>query len=319
MLQVNNELDTVAKPEDIAIDAIDRTMHEIGLKGVLKHDEPMAHHTTWRVGGNADHYFEPADLDDLCLYLSNLPADESIIWLGLGSNLLVRDGGIRGTVVTVAGVLNELEFLQPDRIRVGAGAPCAKLARFCAKSGLAGAEFFAGIPGTMGGALAMNAGAFDRETWDIVTSVDLINRSGQRMVRIRENFEIGYRHVQIEKDEWFIAAELQLDIDPSQQAEKRIRELLAKRSSTQPMGKASCGSVFRNPAGDYAARLIESCGLKDKRIGQACVSDKHANFIINMGGATAADIEQLILHIKDAVKQEHAVELTPEVRIVGEA
>ncbi|MBI4005405.1 MAG: UDP-N-acetylmuramate dehydrogenase [Gammaproteobacteria bacterium] len=296
-----------------------KTRHESQIHGVLKHDEPMVNHTSWRAGGKAEHYFEPADLDDLRNYLTSIPADEPLLWIGLGSNLLVRDGGIRGTVVAINGVLNNLEMQTSGRIRVEAGVPCAKVARFSAKAGFTGAEFLAGIPGTMGGALAMNAGAFGMETWDIVTSVEILNRSGQQKFRSRNDFEIGYRHVRLSEDEWFLAAELMLQVDTQKNAEKLIRELLTKRAVTQPMGQLSCGSVFRNPPNDYAARLIESCGLKGKRIGNALVSEKHANFIINAGGATANEIEQLIIHIQDVVRRKCMVELLPEVRIVGNA
>lgn len=289
------------------------------LRGHLKYDEPMSGHTSWRVGGNADRYYIPADLQDLCNFLKELPDDEPLMWFGLGSNLLVRDGGIRGTVISLLGVLNDLEFHPPDRIRAGVGVTCAKLAWFCMKSGLSGAEFMVGIPGTLGGALNMNAGAFASETWDIVNSVEMLKRSGECYKRSKDEFDIAYRHVKIAKDEWFITAELQLDIDKEKQADKKMREFLEQRSLTQPIGQANCGSVFRNPPGAYAASIIESCGLKDKRIGQACVSDKHANFIINMGGATAGEIEQLIMHVRDVVKHECSIELIPEVHIVGEA
>jgi len=319
MFREMNEFDKYIVHTTGRVIEMSKPRHKSAIRGVLKHDEPMANHTSWRAGGKAERYFEPADLDDLRDYIANMPADEPLLWIGLGSNLLVRDGGIRGTVVAINGVLNELEIRQSGQVRVGVGVPCAKVARFCARSGFTGAEFLAGIPGTMGGALAMNAGAFGMETWDIVTSVEVLNRSGQQKIRSRNEFEIGYRHVQLTEDEWFIAAELVLQVDKQNIAEQRIRELLAKRSATQPTGQLSCGSVFRNPPDDYAARLIESCGLKGKRIGNACVSEKHANFIINMGGATANEIEQLIMQIKDVVMRECNVELAPEVRIVGDA
>ncbi len=288
------------------------------MRGTLLHDEPMSIHTSWRTGGVAEKYYVPADIDDLSEYLSRLDEHETIYWLGLGSNLLVRDGGIKGTVIAIAGVLSEMT-LQAPGLKVGAGLSCAKAARFSAGNGLSGAEFLAGIPGTIGGALAMNAGAFGRETWDIVESVETVNRLGQRQVRRPEEFKISYRYVDISTDEFFISAVLKLESDKKQLARTNIRDLLAKRAASQPVGERTCGSVFRNPEGDYAARLIESCGLKGKSIGGAVVSEKHSNFIINTGSASAADIEKLIVHIQKTVREKHQVELKTEVCIVGEA
>jgi len=288
------------------------------LRGVMKQHEPMARHTSWRVGGPADKYYQAADLDDLAVFLAMQSEDEPITWLGLGSNLLVRDKGIRGTVVAHAGVLDELSLGQAHRLRVGAGVSCAKVARFATMSGCSGAEFLIGIPGTVGGALAMNAGAFGGEMWDIVESVETINRRGEVLHRARTEFRIAYRTVSLAQGEWFVAAGLQLQIDHKQSAQKQMRDLLATRAETQPMGEASCGSVFRNPEADHAARLIEACGLKGLCIGNACVSEKHANFIINRGGASADDIERLILHVQQVVKQRCGIALQTEVRIIGE-
>jgi UDP-N-acetylmuramate dehydrogenase len=287
------------------------------LRGNLLRNESMAQHTSWRTGGEAERFYVPLNIDDLSLYLSQLEDDEEVFWLGLGSNLLVRDGGIKGSVIAVNGVLNEMN-LNGSELSVGAGLACAKAARFSAANGFSGAEFLAGIPGTIGGALAMNAGAFGGEMWDIVKSIETINRKGVRKVRRTNEFEIGYRSVNIAADEWFISAKLELQNDNEKTARLNIRELLAQRASSQPMGERSCGSVFRNPEGDYAARLIDECGLKGKKIGGACVSEKHANFIINTGNASSADIEMLILHVQDTVRDKYQVELQTEVRIVGE-
>ena len=288
------------------------------LRGVLKVNEPLAKHTSWRVGGPVDRFYAPADLDDLCVFLSQQDVDEVYVWLGLGSNLLVRDGGIRGTVIAVTGVLDGLELRGTRNIRVGAGVPCNKFARFAANAELSGVEYLAGIPGTVGGALVMNAGAFGGETWDRVTTVETVNRHGEIQCRSRDEYEVGYRYVNLPANEWFVAAEFQLDQDAGGQAHNRIREYLASRSATQPTGEASCGSVFRNPAQDFAARLIDNCGLKGKRIGGAYISEKHANFIINDGSASAADIEQLILYARETVREETGVDLEPEVKIIGE-
>ena len=289
------------------------------VRGKLSLQEPMARHTTWRVGGPAERYFEPADLEDLVLFMSGLSEGEPLMWLGLGSNLLVRDGGIKGTVIVTSGLLNEIGLSENGLVRVEAGVACAKVARFCARQGLVGAEFLAGIPGTMGGALAMNAGAFGGETWERVAAVETLDRHGVIRVRKPEEFEVAYRHVRGQEGEWFVAAHLDLQSGDAESATARIRELLDKRNQSQPIGLPSCGSVFRNPQGDYAARLIEACGLKGCCIGGACVSEKHANFIINTGAATASDIEAMINKVQETVEQVHSIRLVPEVHIVGVA
>jgi UDP-N-acetylmuramate dehydrogenase len=281
------------------------------------HDVPMSKHTSWHAGGTADVFFTPRDTLDLASFLRQLPPAVPLLWIGLGSNLLVRDGGVRGAVVSLHGALGTLERLSATRIQAQAGVPCARIARQCVKWGLGPAEFFAGIPGTLGGALAMNAGAWDGETWRQVLEVDVIDRHGTRHVRTPADYEIGYRHVRGPADEWFIAARMEFERKPGSN-DAAIRELLERRKQTQPIGEWSCGSVFTNPPGQHAARLIESAGLKGFRIGDASVSLKHANFIINHGAARAADIEALILHVQRTVADFHHVELTTEVRIVGE-
>jgi UDP-N-acetylmuramate dehydrogenase len=281
------------------------------------YDVPMSKHTSWHAGGTADLFFTPRDALDLASFLRQLPPSVPLLWIGLGSNLLVRDGGVRGAVVSLHGALGTLERLSATRIQAQAGVPCARIARQCVKWGLGPAEFFAGIPGTLGGALAMNAGAWDGETWRQVLEVDVIDRRGTRHVRTPADYEIGYRHVRGPADEWFIAARMEFERKPGSN-DAAIRELLERRKQTQPIGEWSCGSVFTNPPGQHAARLIESAGLKGFRIGDASVSGKHANFIINHGAARAADIEALIRHVQRTVADFHHVELTTEVRIVGE-
>jgi UDP-N-acetylmuramate dehydrogenase len=288
------------------------------LRGELRLYEPLARHTTWRVGGPAQRFYRPADLDDLVAYLASLPDDEPLTWLGLGSNLLVRDGGIRGSVIMTHGTLRGLVLTESGRVRIEAGVPCAKAARFSARHDLSGAEFLAGIPGTMGGALAMNAGAWGGETWRRVALVETIDRHGRIRRRPPEDFELGYRHCVGPAGEWFVAAHLALDPGRATESLELIRQFLEQRNLSQPTRVASCGSVFRNPPGDYAARLIDTAGLKGHRIGGARVSTKHANFIINTGTATAADLEALIRHVAERVAAVHGVELQPEVRIVGE-
>ena len=288
------------------------------LRGRLKKDEMMSRHTSWKVGGPADRFYVPADEDDLVRFLAALAQDEPVTWIGLGSNVLVRDGGIRGTVISSSGMKDSLVLLSGNRVRAGCGTACAKVARFSAKSGLTGAEFLAGIPGSVGGALTMNAGAFGSETWSIVERVETVTRAGVREARTAADFAVGYRQVDLAHDEWFLNAVFRLDKDADAGAEARIRELLARRAETQPTGRFSCGSVFRNPAGDFAGRLVEQCGLKGCAVGNAQVSEKHANFIINDGGAKAADIETLMLQVQATVAEMTGIRLVPEVRIIGE-
>jgi len=285
----------------------------------------MGKHVSWRAGGNAARAYIPAGLDDLAVFLQSLPQAEPILFVGLGSNLLVRDGGFKGTVILMHAVLNEVR-IEDQRIYAEAGVASPKLARFAAKHGYAGAEFLAGIPGTLGGALAMNAGCYGTETWEKVDAVRTINRRGELKQRQPDNYEIAYRHVVLrgEKgttphaDEWFVGAWFKLARGDSVASQRRIKTLLQQRIDTQPLQQPNAGSVFRNPPGDHAARLIETCGLKGRRNGGAQVSEKHANFIVNLGTATAADIESLIHTVQDSVRREKGVLLEPEVRIVGD-
>jgi len=289
------------------------------LRGVVRYGEPMAKHTSWRVGGPADRYYEPSDIDDLSVFMSMTPRDEPILWVGLGSNLLVRDGGYRGTVISTSKMLDEYRLTGDATIYAQAGVACAHIAREVARRGFTGTEFLAGIPGTLGGALAMNAGAFGSEIWQRVEQVETMARDGRRYRRCPSEYEISYRKVVGPDEEWFISAELRIDPDPSADGERRIRKLLSQRQESQPIGLASCGSVFRNPPGDFAARLIEECGLKGLSAGKCRVSDKHANFIINDGGATAAELEGLIATVREHVSGKYGISLAPEVKIVGEA
>ena len=290
---------------------------------MIINNEPMSRHTSWRAGGVARQYVQAQTLAALADFVATLPRDENLLWMGLGSNTLVRDGGFNGTVIATQGVMNQLELLDDDgsgnrSVYVGAGVASAKLARFCSKQNLSGAEFFAGIPGLVGGALAMNAGAFGGETWPLVIEVETLNRKGEITKRGASEFEYGYRVVNGLQDEWFVSATLRLEKKQAENNTIEIKQLLAKRAVSQPTGVASCGSVFRNPEGAYAAQLIEECGLKGKRIGGAVVSEKHANFIINENNATAEDIETLIYFVQKTVNDIHGVLLQPEVKIVGE-
>ena len=288
------------------------------VRGEIRYDEPMSKHTSWRVGGPAETFFRPADLDDLSEFLRELPVDVPVFWFGLGSNLLVRDGGMPGVVIAAAGIFKDLEQAGERLVRAGVSVPCTQLARQCIRWGYGPSEFFAGIPGTVGGALAMNAGAHGGETWERVKRVLTIDRHGEVHERGPEDYTIGYRSVQGPAGEWFVEALFEFEEGASADMDT-MKAMLDRRKTTQPLGLPSCGSVFRNPPGDHAARLIEASGLKGFRIGGAEVSEKHANFIINRDAATASDVEAVINHVQKSVREKHDVELVHEVRIVGRA
>jgi UDP-N-acetylmuramate dehydrogenase len=291
-----------------------------GLRGELRKDEPMARHVSWRAGGPADRLYIPADLGDLAAFLGQLPGDEPLLFAGLGSNLLVRDGGWRGTVV-MTHASSRRPLMDAGMIYAEAGVASPKVARFAALHHLEGAEFLAGVPGTVGGALAMNAGCYGGETWDIVERVTTVDRHGRIYQRTREDFDIGYRQCapHTPREEWFAAAWFRLKPGDGDTSRGVMKELLSRRIATQPLSLPNAGSVFRNPPRDHAARLIEACGLKGFARGGARVSEKHANFIVNPdGAASAADIEWLIQHIQRMVYQMKGVVLATEVRIVGE-
>jgi UDP-N-acetylmuramate dehydrogenase len=294
------------------------------LRGTLRLDEPMAKHVSWRTGGRAARAYIPADLADLAAFLRSLPAGEPVCMMGLGSNLLVRDGGYRGTMVLAHATHGAIR-MDGECIYAEAGVASPKVARFAANHGLEGAEFLAGIPGTVGGALAMNAGCYGSETWDVVARALTIDRRGELRERLPAEFDIGYRRCEVQGsrlgvDVWIAAAWFRFRAGDRDQARARITELLARRIESQPLSLPNAGSVFRNPPGDHAARLIEACGLKGYAIGGARVSEKHANFIVNaQGRGSAADIENLIEHVRQTVLAQQGVELIAEVRIIGEA
>ena len=295
------------------------------LRGRLRQQVPMREHVSWHAGGSARQAYVPADLDDLSQFLKTLPAHEEIVFIGLGSNTLVRDGGFDGTVILVQGALAAMRLQDDGALYAEAGVASPKLARFATKAGLAGAEWLAGVPGTIGGALAMNAGCYGAETWQFVARAHMIGRDGTRRTRVQSEFDTGYRHcvlrdadARIGHDEWFVAAEFIFPKGDVGAARANMKTWLDRRAATQPLNLPNAGSVFRNPQGDYAARLIESCGLKGKIIGGAQVSAKHANFIVNPDQtASAADIEQLIAEVAGIVERVCQVHLEREVRIIG--
>ncbi|ARU30602.1 UDP-N-acetylenolpyruvoylglucosamine reductase [Sulfuriferula sp. AH1] len=299
-------------------------LEQAGLRGELRRNESMAGHVSWRAGGVAEQVYVPVDVADMAAYLSSLPADMPVYCVGLGSNLLVRDGGVRGAVILLHGALREIRLeSRTDTsavIYAEAGVAAPKLARFAAGHDLVGAEFMAGIPGTVGGALAMNAGCYGSETWQIAVRALTMNRQGHLRQRERSEYALDYRHVALleQAEEWFVGGWFELQTGDGVASKQVIKELLQRRIASQPLGQPNAGSVFRNPEGDYAARLIESCGLKGKRIGGAEVSAKHANFIVNAGNATAADIEDLIDLVAATVAEQCGVVLQREVRVIGD-
>ena len=325
----------------------------IHYRGELKHSHPLQRFTAWRVGGPAEQLYLPADKQDLSLFLSTLAPTEATTILGLGSNTLIRDGGIAGTVIVTQGKLHVIECIDECIVYAEAGVSCATLARYCARLGLTGLEFLAGIPGTVGGALAMNAGCFGSETWETVTQVETINSRGHIHLRSLADYQVAYRSVKRcfiketkrslaqeinpseanlpnesdnpqdfapskEDFEFFTAGYFRLKPGDKETSLEKIRHLLEHRAQTQPINEFNCGSTFRNPPGDHAGRLIEAAGLKGLRLGGARVSEKHANFIINEGLASAADIELLIEQVAEAVYAQSGVRLQREVHILGD-
>ncbi len=299
------------------------TPEHTDIRGTRSVNEPMSRHVSWRAGGTAAKFFKPANLDDLRGFLPTIPVDEPILFVGLGSNLLIRDGGFAGTVILTTPMLGGITLDTNDTLIViaGAGAASPHVAKYAAKNNLAGAAWLAGVPGTVGGALAMNAGCYGTQTWEQVVDCVTVNRAGELHTRTAADFEIGYRHVVMKApgEEFFVSARFRFRVGDADSAQTEIKALLAKRMAAQPLDKPNAGSTFRNPPGDFAARLIESCGLKGFTIGGAQVSPKHANFIINVGNASAADIESLINHMKNTVREKTGVDLIQEVKIFGAA
>ena len=277
---------------------------------MLKYDEPMSRHCSLRAGGITREFCAPENIEELSEFLNhnNLP----VLFVGLGSNLLIRDNGFDGVIIHTKN-LKEISFSN-GLVESDVGATLAKLSRFAYTNLKHGAEFLSAIPGSVGGALAMNAGAFGSEIWQYVVSARTINLDGEIQQRDKNDFVIDYRSVTHNHvDEFFISAQFNFDLE---KANDNVRDLLHKRNSTQPIGLPSCGSVFKNPKGKYAAKLIEQCGLKGYCIGGACVSEKHANYIINQNNASASDIEKLIMHIQTTVNNQHKIQLEPEIIII---
>ena len=290
----------------------DMILHQKHLK-ILK-NESMSKHTSWRIGGNADYFFQPKNFDEIQEVLSNLNDKIPIYMIGLGSNILVKDSGIRGLVICTKDMKEKIKLIN-NKVFVPCSIKCGELTRFGIEHKLSPTVFFSGIPGTIGGALAMNAGAFGFETWDYVESIKLINSSGQIEIRSREQFEIGYREVSFSDQEFFLEA---CFIFKNQAHSKdELRKIVSVRKEKQPIGEKNCGSVFKNTKDYFAGELIEKAGLKGLRIGGAEISNKHANFINNLEDASSRDIEELINKVIKEVEAKFKVQLEKEVRILG--
>lgn len=303
------------------LNAIDRLFDALTGRGIsperLLRNEPMARHTTFRVGGPADLMLSARSGGEVALALEAArEAGAPALVMGNGSNLLVRDGGIAGLVVRVAEDMAALEF-EGTRVRAGAGCLMSRLGAECARRGLAGFEPLSGIPGTLGGAAAMNAGAYGGELKDVLVEAEVLR--GGRIERMgRDELAMGYRTSRVLR-EGLVVTEVVLELSSGDTAEVRARtdEFAARRKAKQPLSLPSAGSTFKRPEGYFAGALIEQCGLKGTRVGGAQVSWLHAGFIVNAGGASARDIIDLIELVRTKVRLSAGVELEPEVRVIG--
>ncbi len=301
-------------------------MEFANIRGEVKLNEPLGRHTSFRIGGPADMFVSPSDRDDLITLLRYIKQkDLAHFILGGGTNLLVRDGGFRGVVINV----QRMNAIRIEReyhavggtfitVYAEAGAMLSKLLSFATEEGLTGLEFAVGIPGTIGGALCMNAGTAEGEMGDIVDSVTMISPAGEVITKGREQMEFGYRSARVPAGQVIVDAKVILRRGDKAKIMARVKELMDTRRQRQPWGQPSAGSVFKNPQDEAAGKLIESAGLKGKTVGGAQVSDKHANFIVNTGNARAADVLALMEFVKNAVLEHRGVRLEPEITIIGE-
>ncbi len=287
------------------------------VRGKLLRDEPLGPFTWFRVGGPAELLFLPADHEDLAAFLKALPADTPVTVLGVGSNVIIRDGGVRGAVIRLAGRAFAGVEIVGDRIVAGSAALDAAVARAAAKAGLAGLEFYAGIPGTIGGALTMNAGCYGAETKDILISAWGYDRTGARRELTLDDFGYTYRHSEAPADIIWVQATYQGRPDDPAAVQARIDEITARRETTQPIREKTGGSTFKNPPGHSSWKLVDEAGWRGKPFGGAMFSDLHSNFMINTGTATAADLENLGDAVRADVKAKTGIDLHWEIRRIG--
>ncbi len=283
----------------------------------LKFDEPMARHTSFRIGGKAEVFALPKDREALAEILAlaaRLNVRPAI--LGAGTNVLAPDAGINGIVICLKDCLDGLERLDDTHIRIMAGVTMTRAAVFAANLGLGGMEFAHGIPGTLGGGVYMNAGAYGGEMKDIVESVEVMDFQGNIRILTNADMAFSYRHSRLEDSgEIVISAVVSLQSGDTEAIKAKMRELQMKRSASQPLELPSAGSAFKRPAAGYAAALIDQAGLKGYQVGGAAISTKHAGFAVNLGGATAADVQALLAQVSDIVYEKSGIRLEPEVRI----
>lgn len=286
------------------------------IKGSLKEDVSLKAYNTWKIGGNAEYFFEPKNLEDLKTFLKNTTGYD-ITFLGNGSNVLIRDGGIKGFVVCLKNSLNNYYKVSDNEFIFEAGLSCMKIAQITSINNSTGLEFLCGIPGSLGGALRMNAGCYGGNIWENLKTVTLIDKSGNEIKKYKEDFNINYRNVELDDNLFFINASFSLKKNELNNSSEIIKDYLKDRRSKQPTSLPSCGSVFKNPENSHAANLIESVGLKEYKIGGAYVSKKHANFIISGKTTKSKDIEDLIGYIQTEVYKKKKVFLETEVKFIG--
>lgn len=288
------------------------------LRGRISANQELAPYTWFRVGGPAQVFFSPADEDDLAYFLKNLPQEISVMAMGVGSNLIVRDGGVPGVVIRLGGkAFGSIELLDNNRVRAGAAVPDQKFARELANAGIAGMEFYVGIPGTIGGALRMNAGAHGGETTDVLTGARAVTRSGEIVTLSHADMGFSYRHSAPPEDMIFTSAMFQGKPDTKENILARMDEITKKREASQPIREKTGGSTFANPKPLSAWKVIDEAGCRGLALGGAQVSEMHCNFLINRNDASAADIENLGEEVRRRVKEHSGVELRWEIKRVG--
>ena len=286
------------------------------VRGRLSADAPLASVTWFRVGGPAEVLFRPADPDDLGEFLAAKPADVPVTVIGVASNLLVRDGGVPGVVVRLGRGFAEVE-IEGETCRAGAGALDGNVALACAQAGLGGLEFLSGIPGTIGGALRMNAGAYGSEIKDVLTAASAMDGHGKQIDVTPEQLGLSYRHCDAPEDWIFLGAELRGRADTTEAVAARIATIQEKRQATQPVRSRTGGSTFANPPGERAWELVDRAGCRGLKRGGAMVSELHTNFLINIGGATAADLEGLGEEVRRRVFENSGIRLDWEIKRIG--
>ena len=303
---------------DVVAMGIPRGVLEQALEGEVLYDEPMSRHTSYRIGGPADVMVCSRSVQGIQAALRiareyGVP----VFILGGGSNLLVRDGGLRGMVLNLYGVLKEMRA-EGEEVTAGGGAKVTALVNFCARRGLAGLEPMAGVPGSVGGALKGNAGAFGATISDHLAAVRVLEQTGEERVLSREALRFAYRQSSLTEGDVVVSATFRLRQDDAAALQQKVVQILAERKAKQPVEWRSAGSVFKNPPGNFAGRLIEGAGLKGTRVGDAMISPKHGNFFLNLGRATAKDVLALIALAQERVREQSGVSLELEVRVVGD-